>query len=109
MSPKLSSPIRDSLPVAGTTERSRNQHPRTLAMLRLQQGRIPCGSLQVHSGGGYYLSEATTSGALDRVIYRWVDSSYLTGYTLRRPNNVCCDPTVEMCPVVADPMGPGPQ
>ena len=61
------------------------------------------------SGGGYYISEATTSGALDRVIYRWVDSSYLTGYTLRRPNNVCCDPTVEMCPVVADPMGTSPQ
>lgn len=41
------------------------------------------------SGSGYYVSESTTASSYDRVIYRWITSSYASGFTTRRYNNVC--------------------
>jgi hypothetical protein len=41
------------------------------------------------SGSGYYVSESTTSGNYDRVIYRWISDSYASGFSTRRFNNVC--------------------
>lgn len=40
------------------------------------------------SGNGYYVSESTT-GAYDRVVYRWITDSYANNFTTRRFNNVC--------------------
>ncbi len=41
------------------------------------------------SGGGYYVSDSTTTSSYDRVVYRWISSSYASGFTTRRFNNVC--------------------
>lgn len=50
------------------------------------------------SGGGYYVTEATTSSSLDRVTYRWIPTSTVSGYDFRRYQNWCCDPASETCP-----------
>lgn len=41
------------------------------------------------SGNGYYISEATITNSYDRVIYRWVSTSYVSGYSFMRFNSVC--------------------
>ncbi|MDH5372277.1 MAG: hypothetical protein OEX97_04970 [Acidimicrobiia bacterium] len=41
--------------------------------------------------GGYYVSDSTTSYNYDRVVYRWISSSYASGFDTRRYNNVCVD------------------
>jgi hypothetical protein len=43
----------------------------------------------VWSGGGLMVSEATVSNRFDRVVQRWVDDTYVDGFSPRRFNNVC--------------------